>query len=179
MVTCSAIEGVSAEDIRKDNFLADRAAQQVLREMGEHSVIQFDPGNGSDERGLLLPGFDLPVASVMRTMYSGLPEYHTSNDDKWSWILLASTRASEAYEQMVDALEHNLVWSKCVRSASATGQARANRHRRDASFKLDPTMWMLNLADGVNDLLAIAERSGDALAGLVGAPPPSSQRRVC
>ena len=35
----------------------------------------------------------------------------------------------------------------------------------NVSFELKPTMWMLNLADGEHDLLAIAERSGSVHGG--------------
>jgi len=172
VVTCVGDRGpLTLKTSRRGDSLADRAARQVLDEIGEHSVIPFDPGNGSDERQYCSPGFDLPVASVMRTMYSCFPEYHTSRDDK-SFIDFPHLAGSVAvYEQIVDALEHNLVWWNTVQY----GEPQLGKRglypgtNANAPFELKPTMWMLNLADGEHDLLAIAQRSGQPLAGLVDA----------
>jgi len=172
VVTCVGDRGpFTLKTSRREDTLADRAAGVVLREAGEHTVTPFDPGNGSDERQYCSPGFDLPVASVMRTMYTRFPEYHTSLDDK-SLIDFQSLAESVAvYERIVDALEHNLVWWNTVQF----GEPQLGKRglypgtNANAPFELGPTMWMLNLADGEHDLLAIAERSGQPLAGLVDA----------
>jgi aminopeptidase-like protein len=107
----------------------------------------------------------------MRTMYSSFPEYHTSLDDK-SFIDFASLAESvTVYERIVDALENNLVWWNTVQF----GEPQLGKRglypgtNANAPFELKSTMWMLNLADGEHDLLAIAERSGQPLAGLVDA----------
>lgn len=156
---------------RRGNSLADRAARQVLRETGEHVVIPFDPGNGSDERQYCTPGFNLPVASVMRTMYSCFPEYHTSLDDKSFIDFDRLVESVTVYERIVDALEHNVVWWNTVQFGEPQLGTRGlyPGTNTNAPFELKPTMWMLNLADGQHDLLAIAERSGQPLAGLVDA----------
>lgn len=172
VVTCVGDRGpFTLKTSRRGNSLADRAARQVLREFGEHSVIPFDPGNGSDERQYCSPGFDLPMASVMRTMYSCFPQYHTSLDDKSLIDFERLAETVDVYERIVDALEHNLVWWNTVQF----GEPQLGKRglypgtNANAPFELGPTMWMLNLADGRHDLLAIADRSGQPLAGLIDA----------
>jgi aminopeptidase-like protein len=172
VVTCVGDSGpFTLKTSRQSRSEADRAAELVLREVSQHSVIPFDPGNGSDERQYCSPGFDLPVASVMRTMYSCFQEYHTSLDDKSFVDFGALAETITVYERIVDALEHNLVWCNTVQF----GEPQLGKRglypgtNANAPFHLKPTMWMLNLADGKNDLLAIAERSGQPLGGLIDA----------
>jgi aminopeptidase-like protein len=172
VVTCVGDRGrFTLKTSRRGDSDADRAAAVVLRETGEHAVRPFDPGNGSDERQYCSPGFDLPIASVMRTMYSCYPEYHTSLDDK-SFIDFASLAESvDVYERIVDALESNAVWWNTIQSGEPQlGKRGLYPGTNDnAPFELKPTMWMLNLADGRHDLLAIAQRSGQPLSGLIDA----------
>lgn len=172
VVTCVGDRGAfTLKTSRRGDTLADRAARAVLREVGEHSVVPFDPGNGSDERQYCSPGFDLPVASVMRTMYSCFPQYHTSLDDKEFIDFARLAESVDVYERIVDALEHNLTWWNTVRFGEPQLGKRGLYPGTNANAPLEvkPTMWMLNLADGEHDLLAIAQRSGQPLAGLIDA----------
>ncbi len=83
VLTCCGDRGaLTYKRSKKENTLADRVAERVLKEKGkEHQVIPFAIG-GSDERQYCSPGFDLPVGSLIRTPYQTFKEYHTSLDNK-------------------------------------------------------------------------------------------------
>ncbi|MBI4179220.1 DUF4910 domain-containing protein [bacterium] len=155
---------------RRGDTLADRAARLVLRDMGPHEIIPFDP-LGSDERQYCSPGFDLPFGSLMRTRYMRYPEYHTSLDNKDFISFEAMTGSIDAYFGMVCALENNVRWRGTVLDGEpqmgrrglyiTNGTPQGKQDRDRAKF------WVLNLADGANDLMHIAERSGQPLKTLI------------
>jgi aminopeptidase-like protein len=163
-MTCLGDAGrLSFKKSRRGHTLADRAGLLVLRDRKGGTVYEFDPSDGSDERQFCSPGFNLPVASLMRTKYGEFPEYHTSCDNL---DFVAPTRlleSLEAYTDVVTVLETN----HRPRSSSPRGEPRLgprNLYPADDVVKLEEaaraTMWVLNLSDGEHDLIAMAERSG-------------------
>lgn len=158
---------------RQGDSLADRAASYALSDMPDVRWLDFVP-LGSDERQYGSPGFDLPVGSLMRSMYGTYPEYHTSDDDK-SLIRFDALQASvDAYESVCRTLD---LGGARYRNTMPYGEPQLGRrglyddlmvagghvHAADALF------WVLNLSDGSNDLLAIAQRSGIALEAVASA----------
>jgi aminopeptidase-like protein len=149
---------------RRGDSLADRAATLVLRDLAPHTVVGFDPADGTDERQYGSPGFDLPVGSLMRTPYGRYPEYHTSLDNGDLIDFEAMLEVVEVYAQIVAALEANDVW----RNRSPLGEPQLGRRGIYPGLGGGPApaghqramMWLLNLADGTHDLLDIADRSG-------------------
>jgi aminopeptidase-like protein len=171
VLTCLGDPGrFTLKTSRRGDTLADRAAAVVLRDR-PHTVLGFDPGNGSDERQYCSPGFDLPVASVMRTMYSLYPEYHTSLDDERYISYDAMAEGVDVYAAIVRALEANRVWV----SQAPYGEPQLGKRglypgtSTKAPLAVKPTMWVVNLADGRHDLLAMAERSGQSIDDLADA----------
>jgi len=83
VITCCADKGnLTYKRSKKENSLADRIAERVLKASGTaFNAIPYAIG-GSDERQYCSPGFDLPVGSLMRTPYQEYKEYHTSIDNK-------------------------------------------------------------------------------------------------
>lgn len=164
VMTCLADRGSFTYKLsRPGGSLADRAARIVLRDHGAHTVIPFDPGNGSDERHYCTPGFNLPVGSLMRSVYADYPEYHTSLDNKDAISFPALAESVDVYERIVRALESNTAWWNTVQY----GEPQLGRHRlypttsrRDPMPDVQLLSWILNLGDGEHDLLAVAERSG-------------------
>lgn len=149
------------------NTLSDRAAEHVLRhlpvdEAKVNRVIDFAP-TGSDERQFNSPGFRLPVGSLIRTKYGTYPEYHTSLDTKEFMDLRAVQSTLATYFAVCQVLEGNAVY----RNTAPYGEPRLGIRGLYPKSSIaaqnvataDALFWVLNLADGTHDLLAIAERS--------------------
>lgn len=144
----------------------DRAVLHVLeRSAVPHRVRDFEP-YGYDERQYSSPGIGLDVGSLTRTPYGCFDEYHTSADDlgfvhPWA---LADTLAHHV--EVLELLDANTT----LRSTRPFGEPHLGRHglyaalggRRPDGDRADElaVLWVLNLADGHHDLLAVAERSG-------------------
>lgn len=156
---------------RRGDTAADRAALYALKRLQGNAlrVLEFEP-NGSDERQYCSPGFDLPVGVIARSIYGSYPEYHTSLDNR-DFISFASLVESvDAYLAVLGVLDANVSY----RRTSPCGEPQLGR------YGLYPTLggpaahdewltalrWLLNLADGSRDLLAIAERSGVKISAL-------------
>jgi aminopeptidase-like protein len=149
---------------RRETSLADRAALHALRRLdGGMEVTPFVP-TGGDERQYCSPGYDLPVGSVMRSLPATYPEYHTSLDDKSFIDFAVMRRTIDALETLCRVVDAN----RRYRRTDPHGEPFLTRHglyptlggRKDALEIVPPLMWLLNLADGEHDLLAIAERAG-------------------
>lgn len=158
---------------RRGDSLADRAAVAALPAFGEVRWHDFSP-LGSDERQYCSPGFDLPVGSVMRSMYGTYPEYHTSDDDK-AFISFAALQGSiDACEALCLTLEQG---GARYRSLAPFGEPQLGGRGLYPDLTVgannvgaaDAIFWVLNFADGDHDLLAVHERSGLPLADLHGA----------
>ena len=150
---------------RRGDTPADRAALVALRKFsGERlRVLDFDP-SGSDERQFCSPGFDLPVGVIARSIYGSYPEYHTSLDNR-DFI------SFEALVESVDALFATLLVldrNRVFRRTNPYGEPQLGGRGlyptlgtgRQRDERLVALRWLLNLADGRHDLVAIAERSG-------------------
>lgn len=175
------------ESFRGD-VIIDRAARIALRDAGvEYIPYPFVP-DGSDERQYSSPGFRIPVGSITKDKYHEYPYYHTSLDNLdfvKAEYLVASL---ELHLAAINILENNALY----RSLNPHGEVqlgrrglypqlggvnkqRAYEDRPDdrtlqaskAQWKeMDLISWLLFLADGEHDLLAIAERTGCPFAEL-------------
>jgi aminopeptidase-like protein len=149
---------------RRGSAEVDRAAGHILQHSGDEFEIQDFSPYGYDERQYCSPGFDLPVGSLTRTPYGRYPEYHTSADnlDLVTPQHLADSFAK--YLAIVDILEGN----RTYRNLKPKGEPQLGRRglygafggRRDADEIERALLWVLNLSDGSQSLLDIAERSG-------------------
>ncbi len=163
-VTCVGDSGnFTFKTSRRGDTLADRAARIVLRDLGPHEIIPFDPYVGSDERQYCSPGFNLPVGSLMRTGYLGYDGYHTSLDNKDFISFEALCGSIEAYRKIVGALEVNYHWTNtvqhCEPQLGSRGLYTSIGGQTGVEDRGRAMMWMLNLADGSRDLLKVAEQS--------------------
>ncbi|MCO5101783.1 MAG: DUF4910 domain-containing protein [Burkholderiaceae bacterium] len=148
---------------RRGDTVTDRAAAQVLQSAGTPGVLtDFEP-YGYDERQFCSPGFDLPVGRMTRSANSHYPEYHSSADD-------LSLVAEEALAESIRALARTISIvdaNRRVLNLEPRGEPRLGKRGLYGSVGgLAPgefqhaLLWVLNLADGSRDLLAISERSG-------------------
>jgi len=170
-MTCLADPGhFHYKKSRQGNSLADLTAQIVLKKFGKHTVLDFDPSSGSDERQYCSPGFNLPVGSLLRTPYGRYAEYHTSLDNKKFISFKALRQSVEAYHAIVKRLETREIWKNTVLYGEPQlgkrglypmlGSQKAPNHNTARM------LWLLNLADGTRDLRQIAEESRQPLAAL-------------
>ncbi len=165
VLTCCGDRGpFNYKKTRNGDRLVDRLAIRYLKESGiPFRVHDFWP-SGSDERQYCSPGFDLPVGSLMRTIYAQYPEYHTSLDDKRVISFKALQETIDAHVGIVSSLEE----SRTYRNLSPFGEPMLSK--RDAYPTLsegfqahsagDLALYILNFSDGQHDLVDIAERAG-------------------
>jgi aminopeptidase-like protein len=153
---------------RRGDALPDRVAEHVLRG-SEHRILDFWP-TGSDERQYCSPGFDLPVGSLMRSVYGEFPEYHTSLDDLTFVTADALGGSLDMYRAIVTALEAN----ETLVATEPYGEPQLGKRglypTLSGGARLEQAvtdmMWVLNMCDGTRDLLAVAERAGRPIAEL-------------
>ena len=144
---------------RRGDAAIDRAATLLLA----GRIRPFTPW-GTDERQFNSPGFDLPFGVLTRTPNGAYPEYHTSADDL---SLISGTSLAGSLEillELLRVLDANLV----LRRAEPRGEPQLSRHAIDGRMTpalldgrdvaREALLWVMNLADGETDLLAIAER---------------------
>jgi aminopeptidase-like protein len=149
---------------RRGDTLVDRASSHVLQHRTPPgSTRRFSP-TGYDERQYCSPGFNLPVGCLMRTPWGEFPQYHSSADDLDFVTPDALADSLEVCLEIIAILESNAT----ALNLSPFGEPQLGRRGLYASLgglseKRDveqAQLWVLNLGDGVRDLLGIAEASG-------------------
>jgi aminopeptidase-like protein len=149
---------------RRGDAEIDRAVQHVLRTQTQtHSVVDFFP-YGYDERQYCSPGFNLAVGCLMRAQHGKFPEYHTSADNL---SFIHPSFLGDSFVKVMEilqVLEQNRVFvnqnPKCEPRLGRHGLYGSVGGPRQAEFDELALLWVLNLSDGQQDLLSIAERSG-------------------
>jgi aminopeptidase-like protein len=155
---------------RRGNSEIDRAVLAVLKDSGEpFGVEEFVPF-GYDERQYCSPGFNLAVGSLTRTPYGRYPEYHTSADNLDFVQPEALEGSLRTYLAVVDVLEGNRRYlnlnPKCEPQLGRRGLYRTIGGDESGRSRELALLWVLNLSDGENSLLDIAERSGMSFAAI-------------
>ena len=148
---------------RQGDAEIDRAVTEVLKKSGDaFEVREFSP-YGYDERQFCSPGFNLPVGCFMRTPHAQYPEYHTSADNL---DLVRPEYLADSFSKCLaifQVLEHNRVYlnqnPKCEPQLGKRGIYSQIGGQIDAKVQELALLWVLNLSDGKNSLLDIAERS--------------------
>jgi aminopeptidase-like protein len=145
---------------RRGNAEIDRAVATVLRDRsGEHTIREFTP-LGGDERQFCSPGINLPVGALSRTPADEFPEYHSSGDN---FELVQPEHLGESfglYLRVLDVLEQNAFYvNKNPKGEPQLGKRGLYRTIGGGPSREASLLWVLNLSDGTQSLLDIAERS--------------------
>jgi aminopeptidase-like protein len=155
--------GPTYKKSRRLNAKIDRAVANVLRHSGlMPAILDFSP-YGYDERQYCSPGFDLPVGLFQRSKHGTIPEYHTSADNLG---FIQPIHLAESYHlitEVIDVVENDRIYQntvlKCEPQLGKRGLYGAIGGDKDAVSKNMAMLWILNLSDGSNSLLDIAERA--------------------
>lgn len=164
VITCIGDNGsFTYKKSREGNNLVDRAAQLILSQSDQDfNVIDFFP-SGSDERQYCSPGFNLPVGSLMRTMYGIYPEYHTSGDNKDLISFSAMEDSVNMYLDIIELIEKNGFYINmlpyCEPQLGKRGLYPNLGSQKTKEDFVSGMMWILNLSDGNYDLIDISLRS--------------------
>ena len=148
---------------RRSDAKIDQAAIHVLRQLGEHEVLEFSP-YGYDERQFCSPGFNLPVGRLSRTPHGRFPEYHTSADNLAFIQPAQLAKSLSACLEIFEVIEKDRIClnrkPNCEPQLSKYGlYDPIGGVAESPEFRM-AILWVLNLSDGRHSLLDIAERSG-------------------
>ena len=164
VITCIGDPGVfTYKKSRRGDALPDRAAEIILSQTESNfNIIDFFP-SGSDERQFCSPGFNLPVGSLIRTMYGKYPEYHTSADNKDFISFEAMEGSVNKYLEIIDLIELNQKYINtlpyCEPQLGKRGLYPTLGSQKGTESYVKAMMWILNLTDGDHDLIDISLKS--------------------
>jgi len=154
---------VTVKKSRQSNSLADQAALNVIKNSNyKFKILDFFP-EGSDERQFCSPGFNLPIASVMRKMYGDYKEYHTSLDNEKFISFKTIEDTIKIYYEILLTIENNFVpYGRVQFGTPQLSKSKVNLYPKMMDFASKPRaqyvtfmLVILNLADGTKSLLSI------------------------
>jgi len=186
VATCLGDSGhMTYKKSRDGNNIIDKIVIDVLNESKEQfDVLDFFP-TGSDERQFCSPGFNLPIGSLMRTVYDKFTEYHTSADDldnvkskylensfeKYLKIVKLlenfqekKVKTVEKHEEIIKNESENEIFytslnQKCEPQLSKRGMYGVIGGLKNKVDNMMAVLWVLNLSDGTNSVSDITKRS--------------------
>jgi len=182
VATCVGDKGsITYKKTKNGNSLIDKIVEKVLIDSNKpFKMIDFFPW-GSDERQFSSPGIDIPMGSLMRTVYSQFPEYHTSADNLEFVSPESLGDSFKCYfdiieqienEESIENIEHEITTSvekdeiyvnlnpNCEPQLGKRGLYNMVGGWQQNSIVKNAIFWILNFSDGKNSLKKIAERSG-------------------
>lgn len=165
VVTCAGDNaGFVYKRSKQNDHEVNRVALHVLEHCGNAWIaVDFFAG-GSDERQYCSPGFNLPVGSLMRSMYGTYKEYHTSLDNKDFVSFEAMEKTIAVYFSIIRLLELNRFYINnlpyCEPQLGKRGLYTSVGGSKEHALNQNKRMHLLSFADGSLDLVSIAEKRG-------------------
>ncbi len=170
VVTCCGDGGdfTYKQGRNRDNIF-DRVVIHAVKGSGvEYQLVPFFP-TGSDERQYCSPGFNLPVGSLMRSMYGTYPEYHTSLDNLDFVTADSLMDTLSVYLNMIYAFEHNMYYQNLKPFGepmlSQYGLYNTLGGQKVQGEYTKKIRYLLNYSDGKHDLIEIADLLGEPIWG--------------
>jgi aminopeptidase-like protein len=145
---------------RADKSLTNSISRRVLQDLGQEFIEYSWLDGGSDERRYNSPGINLPIGSLMRSMYGKYPEYHTSLDN----LDLISPEGLQGglfmLQNAVHILETNFNWKINTLCEPQLGKRGLypNTSTKSSGIEVRNLMNVISFLDGDLDLLEIAEK---------------------
>jgi aminopeptidase-like protein len=148
---------------RRGNAKIDQIVEYVLEQSKfPYEIVDFFP-YGYDERQFCSPGFNLPVGSLTRSIFGTFPEYHTSADNLKFVNSVNLAQSFKVYVTIMSVIENNITYLsnnlKCEPQLGKYGLYQKIGGTSQNNVDQLTLLWLLNMADGGNDLLDIARRS--------------------
>jgi len=164
VATCVGDSGqLTYKKTKQGNTLLDKIVEKILVDSRDpYEIVDFFP-TGSDERQFSSPGFNIPVGSLVRTLYGKFPEYHTSADNM-DFMNSKSLQDSFAkYHSIIYVLENNMIYKnqnpKCEPNLGKRKLYDLIGANKELSSNSNSIFWLLNQSDGNISLLEIATKS--------------------
>ena len=145
---------------RFGNTYTDSISRRVLQDLSENFTEYKWLDGGSDERRYNSPGVELPIGSLMRSMYGQYPEYHTSLDNL---EVISPAGLQGGLTMLIDAvqiLETNFYWrikTKCEPQLGKRGLY-PNTSTKSSGAEVRNLMNVVSFLDGSLSVLEIAEK---------------------
>jgi aminopeptidase-like protein len=162
VLTCCGDAGnFTFKKSRDINSKANSMALHILKNQNINYTVKPFTLMGSDERQYCSPGFNLPVASLMRSQYKEYDQYHTSLDNKSFISFEAMQTTVLTYFDIVKAFELNNTYQVelpyCEPQLGKRGLYTNLGGQKDMAKTLEKRMILLNYCDGKHSILEIAE----------------------
>lgn len=167
---------------RQGDFLVDKVLDYSFDKLSMPVQINpFTAIGGSDERQFCSPGFNLPMGQISRTTYGKYDGYHNSTDDKEFMSVRNLRESTEAIEEI---LKYTEVCDNPVNRApfgepqlgkrelypnvnSNKNRTSSSDHIIDGRTELNNRLILLNMSDGKNSLIDIANACGCSVDDLI------------
>ena len=154
---------------RNGGTLADRALQNVLKDVYPEYMTYSYLERGSEERQYNAPGVDLSVCDFCRSKYGEYPEYHTSADDM---TLISPEGLAGSYRvmtQVLAALEFNRYYKVNCLCEPQLGKRGLypTESRKGIYHEVKKLTNFIAYADGRRDLIEIGAKIGVPLEELI------------
>ena len=164
VLTCVGNEGkFHYKKSKRGNEEVDKIVENTLRHSDyDYEIMEFFP-KGSDECQYCSLGFNLPVGSLLKSVYGEFDEYHTSLDSLEFVTPKGLEESYKIYTQIINAIEHNRFYVN-TKPCGEPFLTKYNLYSTLGSQKKSDIfttkiLWILSLSDGKHSLVDTANKS--------------------